>query len=42
MNYQFGRKSIISDPVNMVIKAQNFNGLADKFNHIKECKYASQ
>jgi len=42
MNYQFGRKSIISDPVNMVLKAQNLNGLEDKFNDIKEFKYASQ
>lgn len=28
--------------MNHVIKAQNLNGLADKFNDIKEQKYASQ
>ena len=31
-----------SDPVSAVIKAQNLNGLADKFNDIKESKYTSQ
>lgn len=30
-----------TDPVNVVIKAQNLNGLADKFNDAKEGKYAS-
>ena len=30
-----------TEPVNHVIKAQNLNGLADKFNDAKEGKYAS-
>ena len=42
MNCRFGRTSVVSDPVNVVIKAQNLNGLADKFNDIMESKYASQ
>lgn len=39
--YSFGRKAQGSDPVDVVIKAQNLNGLADKFNDAKEGKYAS-
>ena len=34
--------NVDSDHVDSVIKAQNLNGLADKFNDIKESKYASQ
>lgn len=40
-NFAFGKKTYNSDHVNHVIKAQNLNGLADKFNDIKEGKYAS-
>jgi len=29
-------------PMDQVVKAQNLNGLADKFNDAKEGKYASQ
>ena len=39
--YNFGRPTAHTDPVDVVIKAQNLNGLADKFNDIKEGKYAS-
>lgn len=39
--YNFGRATVQTDPVDVVIKAQNLNGLADKFNDIKEGKYAS-
>jgi len=37
----FGKKGLSSDPVAEVVKAQNLNGLADKFNDAKEAKYAS-
>lgn len=40
--HQFGKKTVASDGVQDVIKAQNLKGLADKFNDIKEGKYASQ
>lgn len=40
-NHAFGKKTYGSDHVDTVIKAQNLNGLADKFNDIKEGKYAS-
>ena len=39
--HAFGRKTQATDPVDVVIKAQNLNGLADKFNDAKEGKYAS-
>jgi EF-hand domain-containing family member B len=41
-DYRFGKKTIGSEGVNDVIKAQNLKGLADKFNDIKEEKYASR
>lgn len=41
-NRAFGKLQTLSDPVSMVMKSQNLNGLADKFNDIKESKYASQ
>lgn len=41
-NRAFGKIVSASDPVSTVIKANNLNGLADKFNDIKESKYASQ
>lgn len=37
----YGRPSWESDHVDTVIKSQNLNGLADKFNDIKQSKYAS-
>lgn len=37
----FGKKTFNSEHVNEVIKAQNLKGLQDKFNDIKEAKYAS-
>jgi len=40
-SYAFGRPTQGTDPVDVVIKAQNLNGLADKFNDAKEGKYAS-
>lgn len=40
-HFAYGKKTYGSDHVNHVIKAQNLNGLADKFNDIKEAKYAS-
>jgi hypothetical protein len=40
-NRAFGKIVTASDPVSKVIKANNLNGLADKFNEIKESKYAS-
>ena len=40
-NRAFGKMNLDSDHVDSVIKAQNLNGLADKFNDIKEGKYAS-
>ena len=39
--HAYGRKTMATDPVDVVIKAQNLNGLADKFNDAKEGKYAS-
>lgn len=41
-SHKFGRKTAASEQVGDVIKAQNLRGLADKFNDIKEGKYASQ
>jgi len=41
-NRAYGKIVTASAPVGQVIKAQNLNGLADKFNDIKESKYASQ
>ena len=40
-NHAYGKKTYGSDHVHDVIKAQNLSGLADKFNDIKEGKYAS-
>ena len=40
--HSYGKKTFGSEHVNEVIKAQNLAGLADKFNDIKEGKYASQ
>jgi len=40
--HSFGKKTYNSDHVDGVIKAQNLAGLADKFNDIKENKYASK
>ena len=39
--YKFGKKTQFGDPLETVIKAQNLNGLADKFNDIREQQYAS-
>lgn len=35
-NRAFGKKATACDQVSKVIKAQNLNGLADKFNDMKE------
>lgn len=40
--HRFGKKTAISEQAGDVLKAQNLKGLADKFNDIKEGKYASQ
>ena len=40
--HKFGKKTYQSEHVDEIIKAQNLRGLADKFNDIKENKYASQ
>jgi hypothetical protein len=40
--HRFGKKTAESDKAGDVLKAQNLKGLADKFNDIKEGKYASQ
>jgi len=40
-NRAYGKVTFASDHVGEVMKAQNLNGLADKFNEIKEDKYAS-
>ena len=40
-NHAYGKLTGGSEHVGNVIKAQNLNGLADKFNDIKEGKYAS-
>jgi len=39
--YSYGKETYKSDHVDEVVKAQNLAGLADKFNEIKEDKYAS-
>ena len=39
--YSYGKSTYASAHVSDVIKAQNIAGLADKFNDIKEDKYAS-
>ena len=39
--YSYGKSTYQSEHVADLIKAQNLNGLADKFNEIKEDKYAS-
>ena len=39
--YSYGKETYQSQHVGDVIKAQNLAGLADKFNDIKEDKYAS-
>lgn len=39
--YSYGKQIYGSEHVDQVIKAQNMSGLADKFNEIKEDKYAS-
>ena len=41
VTYAYGKQTQATEPVNHVIKAQNLNGLADKFNDAKEGKYAS-
>ena len=40
--FSFGRKTQGGDHVSNVIKAQNLQGLAERFNDIKEGAYASQ
>lgn len=40
-NYSYGKTTYASEGVATVVKAQNLSGLADKFNEIKESKYAS-
>ena len=40
-NYVYGKKTYGSEKVADVLPAQNLQGLADKFNDIKESKYAS-
>lgn len=40
-SYSYGKPTYTSEHVSNVIKAQNLAGLADKFNDIKEDKYAS-
>ena len=45
LSYPFGQKNAAQrmvQPMDQVVKAQNLNGLADKFNDAKESKYASQ
>ena len=39
--YSYGKSTYTSEHVGQVVKAQNLSGLADKFNDIKEDKYAS-
>ena len=39
--YSYGKSTYESEHVGDVLKAQNLAGLADKFNDIKENKYAS-
>ena len=41
LGYAYGKGTVPTEAVNHVIKAQNLNGLADKFNDAKEGKYAS-
>lgn len=40
-SYSYGKKTFGSEKVGDVLPAQNLQGLADKFNDIKESKYAS-
>ena len=40
-SYSYGKPTYTSEHVGEVLKAQNLSGLADKFNDIKEDKYAS-
>lgn len=40
-NYSYGKPTYESEHVSEVIKAQNLEGLADRFNDIKEDKYGS-
>lgn len=40
-NVAYGKSTHSSMHVETVMKAQNLNGLADKFHSIKECKYQS-
>jgi hypothetical protein len=41
-DYAYGKKVIASESPSTLIKAQDFNGLADKFNDMKEATYASK
>lgn len=41
-NNIYGKASYASDHVSTVIKAQNMNGLADRFNDISESRYATK
>lgn len=34
--YSFGQKTNFGEPLGHIMKAQNLNGLADKFNDIRE------
>jgi hypothetical protein len=40
-SYSYGKGTYASEHVSKVIKAQDLNGLQDKFNDIKENQYAS-
>lgn len=40
-DYAYGKGTYGSEHVSDVIKAQNLEGLADRFNDIKESKYGS-
>lgn len=40
-NRAYGRSTLGSEKVGEIIKSQNLNGMADKFNDIREAKYAS-
>ena len=39
--YTFGKKTLFSDPVKDVVKAQNLVGLAAQFHEVKERQYGS-
>ena len=39
--YSYGKSTYASEHVSDIIQAQALSGLADKFNDIKEAKYAS-